>query len=338
MKIKNFQFTKKNFDNFMTEKEKNYVSNIFRKKVNFYNKIYNYEMFYKHTNGNQNQDSLENEIAKSKENMKNLEIKKNRDNTKEVKNENKENLKETKEFDCTNKSKLKKISFIKSLKLPRLMLDNSVPIVDDLAIKLKIEKMIDEQICEKYKIRESCLVQILNENKNEIHKFFKVNKFRKLLKDIFESDANEIKKIILINLITKSEFICDSGRVSEFFDYLVSFMPELTKMEIIESNFMNNFFKNLPGILLATLILINQENFSDLFFDVLKKNKTEILFQNQLKFVWRFLAVLYINITEEKRKFLHNALKNKIIEINNSNNQNLINDMGPFIEALGLDD
>ena len=327
------KWEKSQFDNFMTEKEKNYVSNIFRKKINTMNKIYNVEIFF----------SKDLNVTEKQIEVKEFQI--------PVVNGTPQNLlKELKDIRITPTAekdkndastdrknlKTKKISFIKSLKLPRLMLESDVAVVDDIAVKFKIELMIDEFICKKYMIRESKLQDFIKENANRIHEFFKVAKFRKLLRDIIEDDDEETKKIVILALLLKSQLIVDYGKISEFFDYLVAFTPKIETEEILKVRFIDNFMFNLPGVLLATLLLINQEELAPLFFDSLKF-KIEYLFDVELKFVWRFLAILYINLIDEQKQWLIDRLRDKISDVAFSQDQARIDDMGPFLEALGLD-
>lgn len=313
------------FDNFMTEKERKYVSSIFQRKINMVDKIYDYEKFF-----NAKKEPKKKEI-KAKEFSVNIN---NENLISELKG-----LNIAPDVDLSSDKKVaktKKICFIKSIKLPRLMLDSNVTLVDDIAVKLKIESMIDEFICKKYGIRESNLKEIFIKNENRIHEFFKVLKFRKLICDVFEEDDEEIKRIFFLAMLKKSRLIVDYGEISEFFDYLVSFIPEMDVKEVQQVEFFENFMFNLPGVLLATLLLINQEELAMIFFENLKY-RLEYLFDVQHKYVWRFLAILIINVSREEKGFLIVNIKDKITEVAISNDQARIDDMNPFLEALGLE-
>ncbi|KRH95188.1 hypothetical protein M153_210001719 [Pseudoloma neurophilia] len=341
------KWTKHQFDNFMTEKEKNYISNIFKKKILKINKIYNYEMFFQN-------DFVTKEIPENREysveknealisDLKGLKTTKSNTSEKVEKEKHNTSDKVEKEkhdtFDISQDKKnikTKKISFIKSVKLPRLMSETNVTIVDNIAVKLKIEEMIDEYLCEKYKIRESRILECFIENEKKINEYFKVPKFRKLLCDIFKDDNLELKKTIFLSLLKKSQLIIDYGNISEIFDYLVPYIPILEENKILETRFHEHFMFSLAGILLATLILINQEEMTQIFFKNLE-SRLEYLFDAQVKYVWRFLAVMIINLSEDEKKWLIIKLRDKIMTVVVSEDQEAIHNMSPLIEALGLE-
>lgn len=339
MNKKNIQpWNRYKFDNFMTEKEKNYVAHIFRKKINTIHKIYNYEIFF---------EKKENKNLENTPSVKEIQIKMNSSGNKMLIDEIKGikiNPKNA-EFDNTkakdeqtgNKQnqKMKKISFVKSVKLPRLMVESNLSHVEDIAIKLEIENMIDEFICKKYNIRECKLQKLIQDASEKIHEFFKVSKFRKLIQDILEDDDNETKQLIILVLLKKSHLIIDDDKTSDFFDYLVSFIPKLNPVEIRKIGFFENFVFNLTGVLLATLLLINQEELAPIFYNTIQ-SRMEYLLDVKPKFVWRFLAILAINLSDNEKKWMIRRLKDRIVQVALSNDENSIQDMGLFLDALGL--
>lgn len=361
------------FNNFMTKKEKSYISGIFKRKIVRINKIYNYEQFFDRRLpcedmppvkefsvevGNKNilsgirghNEQLDSkmkdlmisdvstdrisEIGSDKESPLRMKDEFNFNTENDLKHGSEKNLNQ----DQIDKKlrKTKKICFIKSIKLPRLMTESNITIVDDIAVKLKIEELIDEFICKKYKIRDFRLMECFLANEHKIHEFFKVQKFRTLLCDIFKTDDIDLKNIFLLALLKKSQLIVDYGNISEFFDHLVSYMPILPIEEIEKTDFSNNFMFNLPGVLLATLLLINQEDLTHVFFLTLK-TRIEYLFDIQLKYVWRFLAILIINLSDNDKIWLITTIRDKIIRVVSSQNVKQLEYLSPFLEALDLE-
>lgn len=318
------------FNGFMTDKEKNYVASVFRKKINTTGKIYNYKMFF------EKKLETENEKIKVKEFSVDMDNESLITELKGLSLEKKEGETPSQENSTDKKPNINKISFIKSQKLPRLMLDSDVTVVDDIAIKLNIETIIDEYICWKYQIRDSKLKEIFIENQSRIHEFFKVPKFRKLMCDVFKECDEDLKCTFFMSMLQKSQLLVDYGNISEFFDYLVSFIPQMKLEDVESSNFFDNFMFNLPGVLLATLLLINQEEFAEHFFKSIKP-RMEYLFDVQLKYVWRFLAILLINLSNEDKKWMISVLKEKIIQVVVTKDKEKIAEMSPLFEALGLE-
>ncbi|ELA46755.1 hypothetical protein VCUG_01781 [Vavraia culicis subsp. floridensis] len=347
---RNYRRTTRNFDNFMTEKERSYVSSIFQKNILRTNKIYNYSIFY--------DEKPEHEETHS-DKVKEYHIAVNNENNKELINELKglrldrmgqPGTKTSAEksdaktgdgksaeslFKPTRHGKVHKISFIKSIKLPRLMIDVDIPVYDDLAIKLKIEEMIDAFMCQKYRIKESNLDDQLERNSERMCDFFKVAKFQKLVKEIFEGESENSKRILLLGMLRNSQFIKANESVSALLDYLVAYIPKLSVEEITNTTFFDNFMFGLSGVLLATLLLINQEILAPHFYQHLQ-TRMEYLISNELKYVWRFLALLVINLDDNAKKWIVVRLKDKIVEVAVSNHMDDISDMSLFLDALGL--
>lgn len=339
-----------NLDNFMTEKEKNYVSFIFQKSILKTEKIYHYSKFFDHeliqANDNKMEGTKEYQIAVNNnskreiikefdelrlgELKKGVKVKESFEKSFEESDKARDALKQPKQ------AKVQKISFIKSIKLPRLMIDVDIPVLDDLAIKLKIEEMIDAFTCKRYKIKESNLDDLLKQSGKRIHEFFKVVKFQKLVKEIFEDEDETTKKILLLEMIKQSRFIKITEGISMLLDYLVLFVPKLTIDEIYITGFFDNFMFSLSGVLFATLLLINQEQLAPHFFKNLQ-SRMEYLVDNDLKYVWRFLALLLINLGDGEKRWMIRRLRDKILEVATSNNESDINDMSLFLDALGLD-
>ncbi|ELQ75762.1 hypothetical protein THOM_1290 [Trachipleistophora hominis] len=347
---KNHKRTPRNFDNFMTEKERNYVSSIFQKNILRTNKIYNYSMFYdeKPEHANDKSDSAgEYHFTVNKENnrklineLEDLRLEKSerfdaREDSKPGDRKNGDGKSAESLSRPARHGRAHKISFIKSVKLPRLMMDVDIPVFDDLAIKLKIEAMIDAFMCQKYVIKESNLNNLIVQNSERMGDFFKVAKFQKLVKEIFESGNEGTKKILLLEMLRNSQYIRANENMSALLDYLVAYVPNLSVEEIRSTSFFDNFMFGQTGVLLATLLLINQETLAPHFYQHLRM-RMEYLISNELRYVWRFLALMVINLGDRDKKWIVVRLKDKILEVAVSNNMDDISDMSLFLDALGL--
>lgn len=336
------------FDNFMTEKERNYIASIFKKNLSKSEKMYGYNKFYdikqtrKHENKERNSerhmvelktdDGTKNDINSCAIEKLSLERNECNDDTSNA-NAGNEFVKNT--IKPAKSAKFNKISFIKSVKLPRLMIDVDVPVCDDLGTKLKIEEMIDAFMCLKYRIKDVDCNAVLRQNISELHVFFKVPKFQTLVKEIFEGKNEESKKILFLEMLAQCEHIKINDNISVLLDYLISFVPKLDVDEVHRTAFFNKFMFNVTGIIFATLLLINQESFALHFYKHIK-TRMEYLMSNDSRYVWRFLALMLINLDDNDKKWIVGRLKDKIVEVLVSENEEDINNMNLFLEALGL--
>ncbi|TBU05663.1 hypothetical protein CWI36_0601p0020 [Hamiltosporidium magnivora] len=323
MKKKSEKIVKKNYDNFMTEKEKKYVEMVLSRNISKMERRMDYSAFFNF------EDKGPIEVKKNEK--KNIE--------KREKTEGETNI-PIKEFFRETLVRTHK----KSVKEPRFVADIKAPEdFSELAIKIKIEEIIDVLIKRKYFVTEepnylevNSKEFLKNINSEEFKNYIKIEKFFSFLNRFFDIFTDIERKEVVVLLCTNSNSLLTTESFKLFINSNFMYFPSLQHHEIIQ--FLNNFYLNTPGIIIGFIMLHSNNLLEKVMYDrLIEDDGVNKLFLNcEEGYVWQFLALLIGCLDENNRRNMVFLLKEKIAEVVMSDNIERIRYLDVFLDSIGV--
>lgn len=311
-----------NHTNFMTEKERNYVSFCLCKNIKKGIKQKDFFLFFNPTteNHDEKKDEQKKKIAPQIANPDKKKI------IKEIL---------TKTLVKTNK---------KSRKTPRPMIKNeNIEISETLNYMIKLEGLFDQLVIRMYnlqnKTEEGILLDKIEFVEDDFFYYLDFQKFFIFLKLFFKNyDDDDLKKKILLFLLQYCIKIKDITGFKKFVTECSQYFPMLDEEEILQTDYFNYFYFNVCNFILGAEILTIMPYHSSLFFKYLSNDNLDLIFSLDYdEIAWQFLATLIKLLDDEEKAVVVVLIKDKVIETVESNNKESMEGLTIFLDAIGLE-
>jgi hypothetical protein len=200
--------------------------------------------------------------------------------------------------------------------------------------KYKLESLIKKLIKNKYyetKPEDSTVQDVLNVVKLEIDHFVSFDIFFTLLDYLIHQISPIDTKMIYISLINNYETVKTPSLVQDFLNSNLELIPSVSYNEIPKS-FTEKFMYKDSGILLATSLIINNNDLAGYFYYYI--TITDPGFLNS-DYIWMFLAVLVSLVDDDKKFKLVEITRDEIIKLKNTNLEKF-EKTEIFLRAIGV--
>ncbi|KAM0688467.1 hypothetical protein COBT_000278 [Conglomerata obtusa] len=296
----------KQHNNFMTEKEKNYIAHINSKNIQKSLKYKNYAQFF-------NTKATETKVK-----------------TKEKTNEEDRTIKQKETFQTIGKT------FKKSKKLPRLMVENNkLELSRTMTIKLALEELFDKVIARKYCNNVTEEIEITEE---EFFYFLEHKKFYKLLILLFEVCEEEKKREIFIFLMKYGIKIQYPEEFKMFVNASYINFPKLERVDFEDAFYFNNFYFNICNVILGSGIIKRDYTYVKLFYQYLCDDSLELVFSlDDEVSAWKFLTNLIMYVDDKNKGVVVGLIKDRVLETVEKKNPENLKGLEMFLDAIGLE-
>lgn len=343
----------KNNDNFMTEKEKSFVSSYLVRNLKRQIKHKDYSIFFNDNAPSKVVKKEESEKQKKKNTKKQTKEKEDKspdnivklteavdsvDITPNAKTEQKAESKKAKEK--ISLKEILKTSLLrtskKSRKKPRIIVKESIQLSETLSYKIKIECLFDKIIYQQYVEKSEDPEMIIDED--DFFYFLDIPKFFTYSIDFF-STYNESSRIAYLQCLLKYAIKIQDV---EIFEHFVSnsyeHFPILQRENILKSEYFDSFYFSAVNVVLAKYLLLSNENYSSYFYDCLSNDNLELIFSLDNDFVaWQFLAVFIKLLCEDRQAVIVSLVRERVIETVNSDDERKTEGLILFLDAIGID-
>ncbi|KAF7684176.1 hypothetical protein TCON_0622 [Astathelohania contejeani] len=305
-----------NNNNFMTEKEKQYVEYCLKRSINYSHNHTHYSTIFSLDKQKKNGISMEGAIKKNL----NMERKKE----KKIEPEEVKKILNDVLVKTTKKSK----------KIPRYKYENQM-LPSDISKKLKLEEINDILI--KFKYFENSRDQI-NEIpciiREHIRDFVQMPKFYSFLSRFFSSDADEsLKRLVISYFYYNVDWIKATPEFKNFINNTFQLFPKIEGLE--DDSFFHNI-KNIATIMLASVLILNNPEFSTKLYEGIIENPNQLFNKEIETYSWQFLALLMEHLNVNQRKNVIVTFRDQIIDTSLSNDKERIEHLELFLNSLGM--
>lgn len=290
-------------NNFMTTKEKNYVAECFRRNMRYFKSDLDYSTFF--------------DQARAEK----IDIRNSEDEPKK------------------NTSLL----FGKESKRGNRKLRPSFGLnLEELSSSLKT-KFLLENLVGLYTIRKYCKLTEagLDENKKSLkslllanfNTFVSIGKFFKFL-EIYLKEAGEDERKEVIVLLQKTFHLV--GNIPQFYEFIdssINSIPRIPK-DSLEPGFTSTFLSFPSGIILATSLLIQNEELSTVFCEMVLAEPTVSFMKD--KYAWQFLSVLVSLVEDERQRSIVKKAQPRLVRIFEKPKNEEAEEVKIFLETIGV--
>lgn len=230
----------------------------------------------------------------------------------------------------------------KSRKTPRPMIQNeNIEISQSLNFMIKLELLFDKLVAKMYGLNidadsPSIGIEFIEDDFFYFLDFAKFFGFLTLLFQNYEDDA--LKKKILIFILRYSIKIKHHECFKEFLTRSSAYFPAIDEEDITETDFLNYFYFNISNLTLANEVLKVMPNHVEVFYKYLSNENLDLVFSldNDL-IAWEFLATFIRLLDDERKAVIVVLIREKVIETVEKNSQEHLSGLTMFLDAIGLE-
>ncbi|ADM12582.1 uncharacterized protein Eint_110820 [Encephalitozoon intestinalis ATCC 50506] len=164
--------------------------------------------------------------------------------------------------------------------------------------------------------------------------FISIAKFVSFLGEYFPFAEEEEKKEVVVLLLRTFHLVKDVPSFYNSIGSLAGCMPQVSEAEL-EEGFVSTFLFFPSGLILATLLLIQNEALCGVFYEAIIKESGWSFTKS--KHGWQFLSVMISIADEEKQKSIVRKARPYLSEVSKEPESDEAKGARLFLEAIGID-
>jgi hypothetical protein len=215
--------------------------------------------------------------------------------------------------------------------------------MEDLSSFLQ-SKMMLEELIDLYTIQSFCNIdeEELRKStdafgasfKKNFIRFVAVGKFFDFLRGYFLEEAEEQRMEVVMLLQKTFHLIGDVSAFYVFISAAVNKIP-VVPANSLEPGFVPAFLSFPSGMILATALLIQNEELAPIFHNAVVCEPTTRYVQG--KYAWQFLAMLVTALDEQRQRSIVEKMHPTLRQIIGSRDRDRIEEISVFLKAIGVD-
>lgn len=289
--------------NFMTVKEKNYVAECFRRNMRYFRSAIDYSVLF------------------GSDPARRIEVEAGGDEPRRTANPvfGRENKKSGRRVKQSLGSGLDEIS-------PSL---RTMVLVESLIGMYTIRKhcrLTDDELHKNVESFRSLLLTNFN-------KFVSVAKFFGFLGDYLSCASEDEGRELIVLLQRSFHLISNTSEFYGFINSAINSIPMVSRDEL-EPGFMSTFLFFSSGIVLATSLLVQNEDLSTVFYEAFI-DEPSLSFMNS-RYIWQFLSVLVSLVDYEKQKLVIRKVRPCLLETARKADKEGLGQIKLFLDTIGL--